>query len=100
VEISAYTKEQLFTYDKFKDGILTERSVMSDARQEGEILGMQKGEILGMKKGEALGMKKGEAIGLEKSRKEFALACLKKRLPLKDIEELTGLTADEIKKIN
>jgi predicted transposase/invertase (TIGR01784 family) len=112
VEISAYTKEQLFTYDKFRDGILTERSVMSDARQEGEILGMKKGEALGMKKGrekgkkegleegEALGMQKGEAIGLEKSRKEFALACLKKRLPLKDIEELTGLTADEIKKIN
>ena len=36
VETSAYTKGQLFTYDKIRDSILTERSVLSDARREGE----------------------------------------------------------------
>ncbi|MDR2692576.1 MAG: Rpn family recombination-promoting nuclease/putative transposase, partial [Dysgonamonadaceae bacterium] len=35
MEIGAYTKEQLFTYDKFRDGIMTERSVISDAWHKG-----------------------------------------------------------------
>jgi predicted transposase/invertase (TIGR01784 family) len=104
VEISAYTKEQLFTYDKLRDGILTERSVMSDAKREGEALGMKKGREEGKKEGleegkkEGLeeGREEGKKEGLEEGRKEIALACLKKGLPLKDVEELTGLTTDEI----
>jgi predicted transposase/invertase (TIGR01784 family) len=84
VETSAYTKAQLLAYDKYRDGILTERSVLSDAKKEGEAIGIEKG------------IKEGEAIGIEKGRKEIAVACLKKGLSPKDISELTGLTKDEI----
>jgi predicted transposase/invertase (TIGR01784 family) len=68
VEVGAYTKEQLFTYDRFRDGILTERSAFFDARKE----------------------------GMEEERKAIAAACLKKGLSPKDISELTGLTVNEI----
>jgi predicted transposase/invertase (TIGR01784 family) len=93
VEISAYTKEQLFTYDKLRDGILTERSVMSDAKREGEAIGREEGEAIGMEKGR----KEGKEEGIKESRKEFAVACLKKGLSPEDVRELTGLTADEIR---
>jgi predicted transposase YdaD len=76
VEVSAYSKAQLLTYDHFRDGILTERSVLLDAKREGE------------------------AIGMEKERKEIAIACLKKGLPIKEISELTGLATDEILALN
>jgi predicted transposase/invertase (TIGR01784 family) len=69
LEIGAYTKEQLFTYDKVRDGILTERSVLSDAKRE----------------------------GMAEARKKFAAACLKKGMAIDDIQELTGLGADEIR---
>ena len=75
LEIGAYTKEQLFTYDKVRDGILTERSVLSDAKREGV------------------------AEGFERGRKKFALACLKKGVLLEDIQELTGLNAEEIRSL-
>jgi predicted transposase/invertase (TIGR01784 family) len=88
VEISAYTKEQLFTYDKLRDGILTERSVMSDAKREGEAIGREEG----IKEG----VEKGRKEGKEEGRKEIAVACLKKGLLPEDIRELTGLTIDEI----
>jgi hypothetical protein len=73
LEIGAYTKEQLFTYDKVRDGILTERSVLSDAKREGV------------------------AEGLERGRRNFAAACLKKGMSPEDIKELTGLCAEEIR---
>ncbi|MDR0572802.1 MAG: hypothetical protein LBG96_02015, partial [Tannerella sp.] len=75
LEAGAYTKKQLFTYDKYRDAILTERSVLSDA--------------------ERTGMEKGIEKGIEK----VAAACLKKGMSLEDVTELTGLTADEIRKL-
>ncbi|MDR2764439.1 MAG: Rpn family recombination-promoting nuclease/putative transposase [Tannerella sp.] len=84
VEVGAYTKEQLFTYDRFRDGILTERSVLSDAKREGIEEGMEKGR------------KEGIEEGIERGRKAFAATCLKKGLSHLEVSELTGLTVDEI----
>jgi len=36
MEISAYTKEQLLTYDKFRDSIMTELGLIDDALKEGK----------------------------------------------------------------
>jgi hypothetical protein len=41
MERAAYTKEQLFTYDKRKINILTERGMIDDARKEGLAEGEQ-----------------------------------------------------------
>ena len=42
MEVAAYTKEQLFTYDKWKIDILTERSIIDDALMKGESIGLKK----------------------------------------------------------
>ncbi|MDR2121131.1 MAG: PD-(D/E)XK nuclease family transposase, partial [Tannerella sp.] len=76
VEIGAYTKAQLFKYDRFRDGILTEVSVLSDAEQKG--------------------IEKGMEIGMEKGLKTVAVSCLKKGMSPEDIRDLTGLTIEEI----
>ncbi|MDR2691255.1 MAG: Rpn family recombination-promoting nuclease/putative transposase [Dysgonamonadaceae bacterium] len=79
MEISAYTKEQLFTYDKFRDGIMTERSVISDAWHKGEETGLQKGRKEGIK--------------------EAALNLLQMGISPEDIMQSTRLTEDEIRSL-
>ena len=91
LEVGAYTKKQLFTYDKYRDAILTERSVLSDA----ERTGMEQG----IKKGIEQGIEKGIEKGIEQGIEKVAAACLKKGMSLEDVTELTGLTADEIRKL-
>jgi predicted transposase/invertase (TIGR01784 family) len=77
MEIGAYTKEQLFTYDKFRDGIMTERSVISDAWHKG--------------------LEDGEEIGLQKGIKKVAFNLLQMGIPMEDIMRSTRLTEDEIR---
>jgi predicted transposase/invertase (TIGR01784 family) len=45
---AAYTKEELEAYDKWKIDIMTERSIVKDARKEG----LAEGEVIGLEKGE------------------------------------------------
>jgi len=71
MEIGAYTKGQLFTYDKIKDAIMTECSALSDAMREGE----------------------------EKERRRMILSIYQAGLPVETISVITGLTPEEITKI-
>jgi predicted transposase/invertase (TIGR01784 family) len=48
---------------------------------------------------ERAGLEKGLKEGMEKGVEKVAVACLKKGLPIEDIIELTGLTADEIRRL-
>ena len=93
LEIGAYTKEQLFTYDKVRDGILTERSVLSDAKREGLSEGLEQGLARGLEQG----LERGLEQGREEERKKFAAACMKKGMTSEDIQELTGFSAEEIR---
>ncbi|MDR0575000.1 MAG: hypothetical protein LBG96_13420, partial [Tannerella sp.] len=107
LEAGAYTKKQLFTYDKYRDAILTERSVLSDAERtgmekgirQGIEQGMEKGIKKGIEQGMEQGIRKGIEQGMEKGLEKVAAACLKKGMSLEDVTELTGLTADEIRKL-
>ena len=56
-ETGAYTKEQLFAYDKWKIDVWTEWAIINDAETKGETKGLKKGEAKGLK----IGLKKGEA---------------------------------------
>jgi len=80
MERAAYTKEQLFTYDKWKIDILTERSIIDDA----------------LRKGEAIG----EAIGLEKGERKQALTIAQKALNMgmseEDVIKITGLNKEDL----
>ena len=75
MEIGAYTKAQLETYDKFRDAIMTERSLIDDALEAGEA--------------------KGEA----KERQRMILNSHQAGLSPETISTITGLTPEEIKKI-
>ena len=48
MEIAAYSKKQLFTYDKWKLDIMTERGVMSDAIMEGIVKVAKNAILLGL----------------------------------------------------
>ncbi|WP_425430012.1 hypothetical protein, partial [Desulfamplus magnetovallimortis] len=58
------------------------------------------GEKIGMEKGEKIGMEKGEKIGIEKGLKTVASQMLKKGESIDKISEFTGLSTEEIKKLN
>jgi predicted transposase/invertase (TIGR01784 family) len=104
LESSSYTKEQLQLYDRYWDSVRTQRTYIVDALDEG----LQKGEAIGLEKGrtegEAIGLEKGEAIGLEKGRaealREIALNALRSGHSMAQVQALTGLSEEEIKKIS
>jgi predicted transposase YdaD len=99
METSAYTKRQLDAYYDKKIGILTERGAMSDARKEGEAIGVRKGEAIGLEKGRA----EGEAIGVRKGEEKKAILIaqnlLKKGMPVEDVSNVTGLSKQQIKNL-
>jgi predicted transposase/invertase (TIGR01784 family) len=67
MEVAAYSKKQLFTYDKWKLDIMTERGAMSDAEMEG----LAKGKAEGLAEGEQERLKLEKRIAeLEKQLKE------------------------------
>jgi hypothetical protein len=111
MERSAYSKEQLQAYDKWKINVLTERGMIDDAIEEGMEKGRVEGEAIGLEKGrvegEVIGLEKGrvegEAIGLEKGRAERAqmqenivINSHKTGLPIEAISSITTLTSEQI----
>jgi len=78
-EISAYTKGQLFTYDKWKIDILTERAALDDALEEGLTKGIEK--------------------GMEKGKIEVALKMRNKGIAIEEICDYTGLSKQQIEKL-
>jgi predicted transposase/invertase (TIGR01784 family) len=96
MEKSAYTKEQLAVYDKWKIAAMTERSAINDALREGEAIGVKKGKTIGLKEGEAIGVKKGEAIGAKKEQEKTVINCQKAGYSMDEISGITGLTTEQI----
>ena len=72
MEISAFTKGQLEAYDKFRDAIMTERSLIDDALTKGRTEG----------------------------RTEVALQLIKLGISIDDIVQSTGFTREEIIKLS
>jgi predicted transposase YdaD len=64
LELNSYTKEELITYDKYRDIILTMRAYQLDAKEEGRIKGREEGREEGRIEREKL------AKELEKEREE------------------------------
>ncbi|MDR0792088.1 MAG: Rpn family recombination-promoting nuclease/putative transposase [Chitinophagaceae bacterium] len=79
MKVSAYTKEQLEAYDKWKIDMMTERGLLGSAKNEGIREGMEKGRIEGK-------------IEIAKQAKAM-------KMPVADIAKLTGLSQEEINKL-
>ena len=84
VEKSAYTDEQLDGYDRYRDIIWRERTLVSESHREGFEEGKAEGVVEGIEKGE---MAKAKSIA--RSLKQMDM-------PDADIAKATGLSADEI----
>ena len=86
---------------------LEEQSALASARangkerglKQGKEIGLQQGKEIGLQQGKEIGLQQGEQIGSYSKAKEIAKKLLKRKLPLKDISEISGLSIDEIKKL-
>ena len=90
VERSAYSDEQLETYDKIFDIIATEITLKEGAFSEGEIKGRAEGRAEGLAEGEANAYKE----KLQNAKKLKAMG-----VPLETISEGLGLSIEEINKL-
>lgn len=104
VEKSAMNDTQLYVYEQFMMSIIDEQVLREgfykEGMQKGMAEGMQKGIAEGMQKGMAEGMQKGMEKGMEKgvakATLDFARSMKQRNYPVKDIMELTGLSAADI----
>ena len=96
---SAYTPEELETYDEYLDAIRVEGTIREDSLEEGLAKGREEGEQIGMAKGREEGREEGEQIGVEKEKKTMACKMLSKGFSLEAVSELTGLSVTEIKSL-
>ena len=95
LEISGFTDAELRAYDKFWDSVSVERTLLDDRYQKGMEEGMEKGMAKGMKQG----MAKGEEVGKSQRSIEIAKNMLAKGMDEATIQEITGLTEDQILQI-
>ena len=92
---SGFTDAELRAYDKFWDSVSVERTLLDDRYQKGMEEGMEKGMEEGMKQG----MAKGEEVGKSQRSVEIAKNMLAKGMDEATIQEITGLTEDQILQI-
>ena len=95
LEVSGFTDAELRAYDKFWDLVSVERTLLDDRYQKGMEEGMEKGMAKGMKQG----MAKGEEVGKSQRSVEIAKNMLAKGMDEATIQEITGLTEDQILQI-
>jgi predicted transposase/invertase (TIGR01784 family) len=87
MEKSAYTKEQLMTYDKWKIAAMTERSAINDALRKGKAMGIEEGEAIGIEEGE------------HKKAVTVALKAMEMGMSVDSAGILSGLSKEQIEKL-
>lgn len=115
VEESAYTDEQLLGYDKFWDVISVEKTLFYSANRRGMKQGLAQGLAQGIAQGLAQGREQGLAQGIEqglaqgreegreegREQEKIHIAQKMKALGMdtKTIEQVSGLTAEQIEQL-
>ena len=101
VEESAFSPEQLLGYDKFWDIIRTETTLYNSGvrqgREEGKAIGLEKGREEGRAEGRAEVREEGRAEGRAETVMAIARRMKSKGSSFADIQELTGLSEEEIR---
>ena len=82
----------LHEWQKDKFDALVKYNEIEDAKREGKSLGIEEGK--------ALGKAEGKAEGIKENTIKIARNMLKKKMSIKDISEITGLTEENIQKLN
>ena len=99
LKISGFTDAELRAYDKFWDSVRVEKTLQYDSYQQGMEKGIKQGMEEGMAKGMEKGMAKGEEVGKSQRSIEIAKNMLAKGMDEATIQEITGLTEDQILQI-
>jgi predicted transposase/invertase (TIGR01784 family) len=103
LQVSAFNKNELASYDKYWDSVRTEKSVTSDYYQKGEEKGLKEGEEKGLKEGLEKGLKEGLEKGMKEGLKEGVLAVAinakKMGIPPAEIAKMTGLSEADVEKL-
>ncbi len=98
--IDRMNKSERSAYYKHLDNIVILRSNIYTEREEGRLEGEAIGRAKGREEGEAIGRAEGRAEGEAIGRKKNALETARKMkslgLPINTIEEITGLTEQEV----
>ncbi len=92
---STFSREELYAYDKFWDGVRVERTLLDDSFEEGRTEGLEEGMRKGMQKGMQKGIEKGEKDAKEK----MALKLLSLGVPVDTVSQASGLSRDEIEEL-
>ncbi len=92
---STFSREELYAYDKFWDGVRVERTLLDDSFEEGRTEGLEEGMRKGMQKGMQKGIEKGEKEAKEK----MALKLLSLGVPVDTVSQASGLSRDEIEEL-
>ena len=83
MERSAYTKEQLIAYDKWKIDTMTARSMLDDAEGIGRVKGRAEERAISEAK-------------LQEEKIKITIKALKKGMSIEDVSDMTGLSIEEI----
>ena len=67
--------------------------------KQGKTIGMKEGKTIGIEEGKTIGIKEGKTIGLLEATSNMAKNLFKKGMPFNDILEVTGLSKEELKKL-
>ena len=99
VEESAYTDEQLLGYDKFWDVISVEKTLFYSANRRGMKQGLAQGLAQGIEQGLAQGREEGREEGREQEKIHIAQKMKALGMDTKTIEQVSGLTAEQIEQL-
>ena len=99
IEESAFTKGQLYSYEKFWDTISVEKTLFNSGKREGFTEGFTEGKAIGLEKGEAIGLEKGRTEGEAAERMKTALRLKDEGFSASLIAKITGLTEGEIQQL-
>jgi len=99
LEATSLTKEEQLLYEKNWDRISSEKTFLTEAREEGKA----EGEQIGIEKGEKIGIEKGEKIGFEKGLYikscKTAFRCFRKGMSDEETAEFVELPIEIIIKL-
>jgi predicted transposase/invertase (TIGR01784 family) len=99
----SWSKAELLEYDQAEKHMGAYLASLAQKVDEGVKIGREQGIKIGIEKGEKMGIEKGEKIGIEKGEKAAFLKAaknmLKQGLKIQDIQKATGLSKQQILKL-
>ncbi|NDV59034.1 Rpn family recombination-promoting nuclease/putative transposase [Bacteroides sp. 519] len=99
-EIARFNRKELVEYEDSLKNYRDWYSVMETSEKKGLAKGLEKGREEGLAEGLAKGIEKGLAEGIEKGILEVARRMKFNSIPLHTIQDLTGLSLEEIEKLS